>query len=145
MSNYIPLYTNSITEARAQGELDLWRESYRENIRCKEAIEEAVRKNFDGWHLKQDCTEKVIEAFGADRVAYVLASTLQQMNYDGRFMQSNKDWGNSYPIPSDETNLSFRVNSHPAVLDGFIQIFRSKLEQGHDMDTPWGQDISSTQ
>ena len=43
--------------------LALWRASHRENIACKEAIEEAVRQHFDGSHL-----DKGVLDGGASRV-----------------------------------------------------------------------------
>lgn len=93
MANNVPLYTGSREYARAHDELPLWRESLNENIRCKQAIEDAIRKGFDGMHLNPDCAESVIQEFGFDRVEYVLGNTLQQLKYDGRFSWSNKEWG----------------------------------------------------
>ena len=52
MANNIPLYTASREYARVHNEIPLWRESINENIRCKQAIEEAVRQSFDGMYLK---------------------------------------------------------------------------------------------
>lgn len=68
MANNIPLYTASREYARAHDEIPLWRESINENIRCKHAIEDAIRQSFDGMHLKPDCAESVIQEFGFDRV-----------------------------------------------------------------------------
>ena len=49
------LYLGSVSEARRQNELALWRASHLENIACKQAIEEAIRRGFDGMHLSHDC------------------------------------------------------------------------------------------
>ena len=86
------LYIGSISEARRFNELDRWRESHRENIACKQAIEEAIRQGFDGMYLDHDCAKSVIEAYGYKRVGWVLASTLQQKKDDGRFSPRNKEW-----------------------------------------------------
>ena len=91
MANNIPLYTASREHARAHDEIPLWRESINENIRCKQAIENAIRQSFDGMHLKRDCAESVIQEFGFDRVEYVLGNTLQQLKYDGRFLSYMSD------------------------------------------------------
>ena len=48
MANNVPLYTASREYARAHDELPLWRESLNENVRCKRAIEDAIRQSFDG-------------------------------------------------------------------------------------------------
>lgn len=57
------LYLGSVSEARRQNELALWRASHLENIACKQAIEEAIRRGFDGMHLSHDCARGVIEDF----------------------------------------------------------------------------------
>lgn len=49
------LYPYSAKEARERNELSLWRESHRANIACREAIEDAIRRSFDGMHLDKDC------------------------------------------------------------------------------------------
>ena len=129
MANNIPLYAASREYARAHDEIPLWRESINENIRCKQAIEDAIRQSFDGRYLKPDCAESVICEFGFDRVEYVLGNTLQQLKYDGRFSRSNKEWGENIEIPDDHRNCEFGVGSHPAVLDGFITEYRKAAEE----------------
>ena len=42
------LYLSSFSEAKRQNEVALWRASHLENIACKQAIEEAIRRAFDG-------------------------------------------------------------------------------------------------
>ena len=129
MANNVPLYTASREYARVHDEIPLWRESINENIRCKQAIEDAIRQSFDGMHLKPDCAEGVIQEFGYDRVEYVLANTLQQLSYDGRFSWSNQEWGENIEIPDDHRNCEFCVGSHPAILDGFITEYRKAAEE----------------
>ena len=129
MANNVPLYTGSREYARTHDELPLWRESLNENIRCKRAIEDAIRQSFDGMHLKPDCAESVIQEFSFDRVEYVLGNTLHQLSYDGRFSWSNKEWGENIEIPDDHRNCEFCVGSHPAVLDGFIAEYRKAAEE----------------
>lgn len=120
MAEHKPLCTWSRSEASRCGELDFWRESNKENHCCARAIEESIRLNFSGMHLNADCAKHVIEAFGFDRVNWVLANTIQEKAHDGRFSASNKEWAKSFHIPKDESNCFFCVESHPAVLDGFI-------------------------
>ena len=117
------LYLGSVSEARRQNELALWRASHLENIACKQAIEEAIRRGFDGMHLSHDCARGVIEDFGFKRVGWVLAATLQQKQYDGRFSPQNKTWAASTFIPPSDRNYEFSVESHPAVLDGLVSAF----------------------
>lgn len=125
MGNDVPLYTSTCEYARTNGEIVLWRDSFKENIRCKEAIEGVVQKSFDGMYLKTGCASGVINEFGIERVAYVLANTLKQLDYDGRLNPENKSWGNEINVSPDERNYEFCVSSHPAVLDGFVDEVRA--------------------
>lgn len=130
---YPQIYKLSPEEAGARGETALFRESKRMNVACKEAIEAAIRENFDGMHLKKECIRPVMEEYGIDRVEWVLANTLRHLNYDGRFSRSNKEWAGSFAIPESGTQgydpgLDFIVGSHPAVLDGFVNLVRRERE-----------------
>lgn len=122
--NETPLFTESIEEAKSKGNIQAWKDSFQANIQCKLAIENEIRLSFDGMYLDPGCAERVVEQFGIDRVRYVLAATLQEKDYDGRFSRSNKAWGWQAEIPVDSRNYQFVVDSHPAVLDGFISQFR---------------------
>ena len=136
MMNDTYLYTRSAEEARKRDELSLWRASHRENIACKEAIEEAVRHHFDGSRLANDCLNEVLRKFGCKRTAWVLANTLQQLEWDGRFSPRNKAWAKEFLLPSDKRhNLEFVVNSHPVVLDGVVDFYR-KAYQALDLFGP---------
>lgn len=86
------MYPYTAKEARDRGELELWRANFRSNCACAGAIELAIRRDFDGMHLKEGCAESVIEQYGYKRVGYVLANTLQMQSYDGRYHETNKRW-----------------------------------------------------
>lgn len=140
------LYLGSASEARRYDELALWRESYRENVACKQAIENAIRAGFDGVYLSDDCAQSVIEQYGFKRVGWVLSNTIQRKDYDGRFSTSNKAWAKQTFIPPDDHALDFVVECHPAVLDGFINEFRKAqselqmFDQSH-CDSMTGQEL----
>ena len=146
MSNgRVYLYPYSAAEAQKRGDIALWRESYRENIRCAASIEDAIRHSFDGLHLHDSCADEVIAEYGYKRVRFVLANTLQQLSEDGRFSRTNKDWSRrTFVAPDDEHNRRFTVTSHPAVLDGFVTLFRKAIDslglygRDHCDDTPEG-------
>lgn len=144
---YPYLYLGSLQEARNYGDIDLWKESFQANVRCARAIEETIRDSFDGMHLKQDCSVGIIEAYGFKRVTWVLSNTLQQKKDDGRFSPQNKDWAKSLYIPHSDRNHDFVVQSHPAVLDGFVNLYRKELStlQMFDRthcDTLTGQELA---
>ena len=95
-------YPYSSAEARDRNELPLWRESHKANIACRNAIEDAIRQNFDGMHLKDGTVEKIVELYGYKRVEHVLANTVQERRGDGRFRPDNRAWAESHYIPEDE-------------------------------------------
>ncbi len=122
----IPIYKGTAKEAIEKGEIEQWRQSQAENVRCRKAIEESIRQHFDGWHLENDIHLPIIEEFGLERVNHVLAATLENKVHDGRFSRTNRDWAAGLGIPFDENHMvEYVVNSHPAVLDGFIDMVRS--------------------
>ena len=123
------LYPYSSAEARERNELSLWRESHRANIACRDAIEDAIRQNFDGMYLNEDCLAPVLTAYGYKRTAWVLANTLHELKWDGRFSPANKQWAERRYIPQDERhNAAITVRSHPAVLDGFVSLYRKAVQ-----------------
>lgn len=130
-SDFLYVYPYSLEEAKRLKEVSLWRKSHKENVACKEAIREAICRDFDGKYLKHECAECVIALYGFRRVGWVLANTIQHKDYDGRFSRENKQWAegifipvNKDPLGNLNNNIDFVVDSHPAVLDGFINQFR---------------------
>lgn len=123
------LYRKSLSEAKHYGEVKDWQESFRYNVACKQAIEDAIRRDFDGLRLKHDCAKSVIQDFGFLRTAWVLSATLQDKSYDGRFSRDNKAWAKELYIPKSDRNREFMVESHSAVLDGFINEYRAAFEE----------------
>lgn len=130
----IPIYRKTGVYAREHGEREQYKASNVANVACRAAIEEAIRKSFDGMNLKADAAEAVIREFGTERVQFVLANTVQQKDWDGRFSRSNKAWAATFNIPADvimdmDRRVQFTVTSHPAVLDGFISMVREAARE----------------
>lgn len=128
MSEIKAIYRYSKREAVRCNEENLWRESYEENCNCARTIEKAIHRDFDGMYLAHDCAKTVIDAYGYDRVMWVLANTLREKHSDGRFSDENKKWARLFYIPKDDIQLDYCVESHPAVLDGFIDLARQAWE-----------------
>lgn len=133
-TGYPALYLYDLTYAMEHGEADAYLDSRKLNIDCKNAIEQTIRDNYDGWTLKQDTAKSVLETYGAERVSFILACTLEYKTSDGRFSMDNKNWGKTITIPQNinrgvDANLDYVVESHPAVLNGFINMTRIQLQE----------------
>ena len=65
----------------------------------------------------------------------MLAATVQVKAWDGRFSSANKDWAFifDFPEPVNEAGFdrrdSYAITTHPAVLDGFINLVRQKIRE----------------
>ena len=126
----VPVYYESFAYAAENGEVDLYRISRQLNEDCRNAIEEAIADNFDGMNLADDATKSVIEQFGMERMGYILAYTLNYNNHDGRYSHSNKEWAETTCKGERGNNIrpDWIVRSHPAVLKGFVDMYRKELE-----------------
>lgn len=126
--SYLPVYRYPAADAWEHGELKEFRASMNENIDCKTAIETAIRENFDGMRLNHHAAVEVLENYGPERVSYVLANTIRELEYDGRISRDNKAWAQTIPIYTEQGETTeCVVTSHPAVLDGFIGLAREKM------------------
>ena len=124
----VPVYPYSSAYARETVELQAWRNSRRADAECRKAIDRAISEQWNGSHLPDDAAKGVIEQFGAERVAYVLADTLQQRREDGRFSNANETWAHTMPMfDSKESRWASPVQSHPVKLDEFVTLARRDM------------------
>lgn len=139
----VPVYYESFGYAAENGEVDLYRISRQLNEECRNAIEEAIADNFDGMHLADDATKSVVEQFGMERMGYILAYTLNYNNHDGRYSHSNKEWADITCKGEHGNNIrtDWIVRSHPAVLNGFVDMYRKELaaEQQREPEKSFAQ------
>ena len=138
----VPVYYEPFSYAKESDEVDLYRTSYRLNSECKQAIHEAIADNYDGMYLGDGAVDQVVKQYGMERVGYILANTLRYKNYDGRFSHSNKEWAEQVGTPENNARIiKFRadwvVTSHSAVLDGFVTMYREKLEKQKELEQPF--------
>ena len=124
----IPLYQHTGEYAREHGELDAFRASREANVACKEGIEAAIRAGYDGMHLHAD-VKGVLAEFGPERVAYVLAATIQSKDWDERFSRANKAWAAVVPMfEQDHRRSPYIVHIHSTVVDGFVSMARREMD-----------------
>ena len=129
---YPPVYKGTLAQAMEERDVDAYLDSRKLNIDCKKAIEKAIALKFDGLHLEEDAATQVLEQFGEERMTFVMANTLRELSYDGRFSRQNKDWAEHIEIPENinqgkNLNQDYVIESHPAVLDGFIDMARVEI------------------
>lgn len=97
---------------------------------CGSDIEKGISTHFDGMHLNTDFIANLYALYGEERMNYVLANTVQMSDGDGRYSPGNKAWAKEININNAEDDRrKFYVNSHPALLDGFITAYRKHVKE----------------
>lgn len=136
MSEKDKVYRFSGAHAREHGELEAYRASRKENTACARAIRDAIRDNYKDNRLDPQGVKDVISRFGAERMMYVLANTIQQQDWDGRYSPDNKRWAKSVAIPEDkdpwggDRNIEFVVHgAHPGLVDLFTSQARKEVAE----------------
>ena len=100
------------------------------NRNCGLDIEKGISTHFDGMHLNTDFIANLYALYGEERMNYVLANTVQMSDSDGRYSPDNKAWAKEININNAEDDRrTFYVNSHPALLDGFITAYRKHVKE----------------
>ena len=137
----VPVYKDSPAAAREKNELDAYRASSAANQACAKAIVETIRENWNGSRLKDGCAQPVMEVFGADRLAFVLANTVDLRAYDTRFSKQNREWaqmalaGADAVIPEDK-RVGWEIDIHTTMLNDFTEQAREAIENLTTLETP---------
>lgn len=110
MKDTTPIYFHSASYAREYGELDQYRASYKANIACKDAIEQAIADHYGNNRLDPAGVQQVLQQFDYGRISYVLANTVRQKDYDGRISRDNKAWAQTIPVCEDKDGFGYDRN-----------------------------------
>lgn len=98
----IPVYREAAMYAFEAGELSAYRTSMQANMDCKEAIEQTINDYYGNNRLATESAVKsILEKFSPERVAYVLANTIQQKDHDGRISRDCKEWAKGMDASPD--------------------------------------------
>ena len=126
-----PLYPYSWSEAKRSGQMDQWWESHHENIACARALEQKISDGYQDNRLSKMCAKEVIEAYGYDRVNWVLANTVQENIHDGRYSEANRKWARGFSVPKETLvrNGEFAVQSHAGLVDLVILQAREEWQK----------------
>ena len=121
------VYLKTAKYAHAHNEMHDYRESHRANMECKFAINGAINSNYDGMRLQGGFEEALIDKYGMERVTFIVATTINEHLWDGRYSRDNKEWAKTIAMSeSEDERRDCCLNVHPAVLDGFADRIRRK-------------------
>lgn len=126
---YPYLYRYSYQDAVADGEEDMWKESFRENVCCARAIEEALRESEipdDPAQLPPDCIAPALEKYGFKRVNFVLAHTVAETEANPaiRHLISDdvRNWAKGQVVVADATyGRYYEVNTAIVLLNQLVR------------------------
>jgi hypothetical protein len=118
----LPIYRQSADHALENDEMQAWRDSRDLNVECGRAIDKAViDSNYEQYRYDlKTAARTVIEEYGIDRVAWIVAGNVHYHDSDGRLSSNNKEWAKGFDTPKPDIHLK----THLAVLDGFVDNFR---------------------
>lgn len=94
----VQFYRYSFDRAKADDELDAFRESEQENLRCVDYIQDAqtglYANAYENWSVDKDGAylDKCINEFGLERMMYLAANTVKLSKSDERWSEDVKDW-----------------------------------------------------
>lgn len=140
----IPVYKQSAEYAIEHDELPAYRESFRVNMACRDALESAIHESYHDYCLDTGkAAAQVAAQFGMERVAYVLANTVRAFDHDGRISRDNKAWAQTVPVCTDadewghERSRYFLVSQ---VNPGLVNLLVSR--EAHNVITTGGVEIA---
>lgn len=128
------LYRNSRVEAGRLGETQRHEDSFRLNVSCARAIEQAIRDHFTeaDESLKDGCAQSVLERYGFKRVNFVLANSLQEFKKsvcNHLVSDESYQWGQRTFVPPDgKYNRYFTVDTAASLLEAFIRQTREAYQ-----------------
>ena len=119
----VPIYDGSAREANERGEAEKFNASRQADNDCRDAVENAIARNYDGSRLNTKAAiAEVREQFGEKRMVRVTASLIANRTFEGRISPENRAW-------ADKKTVSKEIGSghtHPGLLD----IFAARLREG---------------
>ena len=126
-----PVYPYSAAYASEHGEMAQYNLSYQANSACKEAIEQTISAHYAENRLDTEAAVKdVLEKFGAERVQFILANTIQHKNHDRRISRDNKTWAKTIPMLEDSEARYLVVDKvNPGLTDLFTRQARKAMQE----------------
>lgn len=133
MRKFLPVYLHSAGYAKEYQETEQYQISHRLNIQCRDAIKDAIDKHYQNNRLSETAVQEVVEQFGYERTMVILANTIIQTDWDGRFSPSNREWAHTIPAPCEmlgDRGKMFMVDKvHPGLVDLYITQVRREYDR----------------
>lgn len=137
---HTPVYKNDAEYAIEHDELPAYRESFRVNMACRDALEKAIHESYHDYCLDAGrASAQVAAQFGMERMAYVLANTVRAFDHDGRISRDNKAWAQTVPVCADadewghERSRYFLVSQvNPGLVNLLVSRVREELAREND-------------
>ena len=119
----VPIYDGTAREANERGEAEKFKASRQADSDCRDAIENAIARNYDGSRLNtRAAIAEVREQFGENRLTRVTASLILNRPHDGRISPENMFWA--------EKNAATKKVCTNRTHSGLLDIFAARLREG---------------
>ena len=119
----VPIYDGTAREANERGEVEKFKASRQADNDCRDAVENAIARNYDGSRLNTKAAiAEVREQFGEKRMVRVTASLIVNRPHDGRISPENMAWAEK----NAATKKVYTNRTHSGLLD----IFAARLRDG---------------
>ncbi len=130
----VPIYTQSLMEAKQSGNLGAWKDNVAASEACIKFIEDNLSAAYEGRDL-ENLVKQLDEKFGIDRAMYTVAATVQLKNQDGRFTNEVKNRAAQFGFDSDNMRLNFLTERHPVMINHLYQQMM-EMEQELRLNAP---------
>ena len=131
MDDHPYVYPYSRAEARRLGEVQKHEDSFRLNVECARAIEQAIRGHFDeaAEKLEDGFAQTVLDQYGFTRVKFVLANSVKEMGMPHLLSDTARNWAAQTFVPPDgKHNRYFATDTAASLLEAFIQQTRDAYQ-----------------
>ncbi len=130
------IYDKTAAHAAEHNELEAYRASNKANRACRDAVTEAINRNYNDWICDTDTALKELrEDFSLERIAVVTAVTIRPKDWDARISRENKTWAKEFPFPENPDSWGYDRNAafalaevHPGLVNLFADTVRKELE-----------------
>ena len=123
------IYRGSYEDAQQREELKEYAKSFRLNVGCACAIEHDIRACAIGNGLQAGCVNMTLERYGFQRVRFVLANSLCEMEHPESIREDAAAWGKQVYVPPDgENNRYYAVDAAAPLLEAFVVQVREAFQ-----------------